>query len=255
MRYALLAGCLMAGLATSATAAVVGTEQFGYSDGTNIAGQNGGTGWDFNFQAGTHSVPTSTWENVSNTPSVSGGKLSTWNSAAKRYYSGGQWFEQSVQAAGRIYYAVEMTRDDGADWGGVSSYDFGSERIFWGVPGGQAGAKYFGIDVMGSGGAFSTVEAVAGQKYTLIASLDFDNDLLSLWVNSTVEASPTFTRAYTNSNWSTEVRVGSGGSGQTRWDNLVVATTFNDAVTAIPEPASLALVGLSGLMLMRNRRK
>lgn len=37
-------------------------------------------------------------------------------------------------------------------------------------------------------------------------------------------------------------------------DNLVVATTFAEANGAVPEPGSLALLGLGGLLLARRRR-
>jgi hypothetical protein len=101
----------------------------------------------------------------------------------------------------------------------------------------------------------STVTAIAGQTYRLVAELDFDTDQLNLWVDPAAgdEGAPDATRAYTNTNWSSAVRLGSGGDGSTAWDNLVVATTFEEA-RVVPEPGSLAVLGLGALGLLKRRR-
>jgi MYXO-CTERM domain-containing protein len=102
----------------------------------------------------------------------------------------------------------------------------------------------------------STVPVVNGQTYRLVAQLDFDNDKLNLWVDPTAAdlATPDATRAYTNTNWSSAVRLASGGTGSTTWDNLVVATDWSDP-GLVPEPSMLWLGGIGALALLRRRRE
>jgi hypothetical protein len=123
----------------------------------------------------------------------------------------------------------------------MSSYDFGTERIFFGQPGGQGN---FGIDESGVGSSLSSMPVVPGQTYRLIAALDFDNDLLSLWVDPGLGdfSNPVVTRGYGGGNWSTAVRLGSGGN-STYWDNLVVATEWTDL--GLPAPAPVPDVTLA----------
>lgn len=47
--------------------------------------------------------------------------------------------------------------------------------------------------------------------------------------------------------------VGRGGNGL-EWDELRVGTTWEDVTPVIPEPSSLALIGLGGLCTLRRRR-
>ena len=81
-------------------------------------------------------------------------------------------------------YKVDTLFAEGTgQWGGASSYDFGAEKIFWGMPGQGTATRYFGIDESGVGNTLSTIPIAANTTYTLLAMLDFDADLIALWVN------------------------------------------------------------------------
>src|SRR5690606_1564592 len=77
--------------------------------------------------------------------------------------------------------------------------------------------------------------------YRLVGAVDFDADLVKLWVDPDGEdydhgADHTADAAvaYTGTNWSSAVRLGSGAGFTTTWDNLVVAQRLADAVAATP---------------------
>jgi hypothetical protein len=258
---------LLASLTASAT--LIGYESFA-TDGL-IADQTAGTGFEWDrFAGGVISGNVSDWDNEGGTPSVVGGKLVTLATSASREYNGtsegstsgdGPTTERAggFRGVDAVYYSVEMTRSAGADWGGISSFDFAAERIFFGIPGGQVGTKFFGIDDKGGASVLSTTPAVDGQTYTLVTKLDFDNDLLSLWldpsVNGEMANSPIITLGYTGGNWSTAARLGSGGTGQTDWDELRIGDTWADVViNTIPEPSALGLIAFgAGLFMIRRR--
>jgi hypothetical protein len=260
-----LAAWAAAGVMVSAmtvAAAPVGTDKFTYPDGS-IAGRTGGTGWaaERNNEAGAPPSAPSDWDVAFGTANVTGGKLVTQESGAIREYNGAtegvtepsNEREGAFRGTGRVFYGFDMTRQAGAAWSGASSFDFGGERIFYGVPG-QTGTTFFGIEESGVSQSFTTISAVEGQTYRLVAMLDFDADRLSLWVDPAAgdEATPDVTRAYTATNWSSAVRLASGGTGSTSWDNLAVGTDFADVV---PEPATLTwLGGVGALALLRRRR-
>ena len=256
------AGLLLSSL--PAFAEPVGTELFNYENGS-IADRAGGTGWDAERfdEVGADPSGPSDWNVAFGEANVVNGALVTQNSGAIREFNGpsegstepSNEREGAFRAAGNVFFGFDMTRQAGADWGGASSYDFGAERIFFGVPGGQSAQKFFGIDESGVGTSFTTVPVVEGQTYRIVAEVDFDADLLSLWVNPEAgdEATPDITRAYEGTNWSTAIRLASGGTAPTTWDNLVVATDWNDP-GLVPEPGSLALLGFGALGLLWRRR-
>ena len=257
----------LASLGSTASAVVIGIETFD-TDGL-IADQTGGTGFNYNNLTSTVTGTTSDWDNTGGAPSVVGGVLVTNSTSAKREFngllegSGDGDIDNSertggFRGVGTVFFRVDMTRTAGAVWSGVSSYDFGSEKIFFGVTG-AAGADEIGIQDSTSAVNSSTGLFVAdGTTNTIMGVVDFDNDLLGVWLNpdgsdswdgagGTADA----TLAYTGANWSTAARLGSGG--EASWDNLVVGNNFSE-VQAIPEPSTTALILLGGLAFLRRRR-
>src|SRR5690606_37487031 len=99
-------------------------------------------------------------------------------------------------------------------WSGISSYDFGTERIFFGMPGQNTETRYFGIEIANNGPkAFSTIPVVGGETFTVVGMVDFDNDLLGLWVNPDGSDDATtydVSLEYTGTNWATGIRFASG---------------------------------------------
>ncbi len=229
---------------------MVGGDRFTYSDGP-IAGRAGGIHWDVDNTTeddeftGHEGVP-SDWDAASGNPQVSGGKLVTLNgSAARREYKGpgegaepgsderaGAVNEEPNFAAHVIYYKFEMKRSAGATWSGAAAMDFGAERYSFGVPDAvnpASGKREFAIhDLDNDQRAYSGIEAVNGQTYTLVAKLDYDADIAALYLNPDLtkaesQLTPVATYPHTSDNWSTEIRLGSGGTGEVEWDNLRVA--------------------------------
>lgn len=228
--------------------AIFGQDSFTYANGA-IAGKNGGTYWDFDnttnnnaFIGYTHQVP-STWDAVFGTPAVTGNALVTQDSAAKREHNATE-VDGVVNPLGTTryqtaYYRVKMTRAAGATWGGLSVYDFNAERIFFGVQDSVNPASGVREFIIGeSGVTYSGVPVVDGQTYTIVAKLDFLNDHLSLWVNPDLtqpEGPPNAVRAYTGDNWMSAVRLGSGGSGATTWDDVAVGSSWGAMQKAYPQ--------------------
>ncbi len=242
---------------------IIGIENFDYADGP-VSGMSGGTHWDFDNSTENdaffgHTGTVSDWDVFSGAPQFVGGILTTQDSSAKREYNGPLEGIQdgsderfgSVSDDARfnrrvVYYRFEMTRRAGATWGGASSYDFGTERYLFGVPGAAnpaSGQLEFAIhDLNTNNHSYSGIQPIAGQNYTLVAKLDYDTNIAALYLNpnlSLSEASnpPVATYAHTSDNWSSAIRFGSGGTGKVEWDNLRVATTW-DGLTDEPPVAN-----------------
>ena len=264
MKNPLLPALITSGLLPLASqAALIATENFDYADG-NIAGQTGGTGWTYERtdEAGAPTQTPSNWNNTfGGQTQVVSTTLVTSNNGANREFGGAtegtgasNEREGAFRADGVLFFSVIYSPTTANQWGGVSSMDFGEERIFWGAPGGANGGNFFGVDVVGSGQTNSTIPVITGGTYLLIGMLDFDNDLLGLWVNpdgTDTATSFDVSRAYTGTNWSSSLRLASGHT--STWDNLRVGTTFAD-VMQVPEP-STSLLGLAGAALLMGARR
>ncbi len=230
---------------TPLAAQLVGTEPFTYPNG-NIANLTGGTGFNYDNFDKVVTAFVSDWDNVSATgPVITGNALITNNTSAKREYNGttegtggtdgADDIERSgaVRGVGKVFYRVTLTRATGATWSGASSYDFGAERLFFGVPNGNApsGVREFGCQISGGNAFFSGI-VPDNNPHILVAVIDFDRDFIGMWVDpdandyydvkdgsNTVNCGGT----YTGTNWSTAVRLGSGAGGNSTWDDLKVA--------------------------------
>ena len=224
----------------------VGTDDFGgYADGP-LAGLAGGTGFDFdNSYAGDlftgHTGTTSDWDDQFGVSQIVGGKLRTLESGAKREFNGpgegsGDASDERAGAVNEgldaetklVYLRADLTRGAGTSWSGISGFDFGSERLFVGVVGATNPASGKFEFSIGSPDAtvYTGIEPVPGQAYTLVVKIDYAANLLSLWVNPDLtgpEPTSTASKPFTITNWTTAVRLGSGGSDPVDWDHLVVA--------------------------------
>lgn len=239
-------------------AVTFGTEDFSYSDG-NVAGRNGGSGFNYDHFDQVVTATTSDWDAVFGAPVVTAGKLVTANSGAKREYNGdiegvggpandGQDNHErsgAVRGSGRVFYRFDMTRSGGGSWSGASSYDFGAERVFFGVPSVAnpvSGNLEFGCEVSGTGTRYFSGIPADGATRTIITVLDFDRDFIGLWVDPNHDDFYTAASGanscdaggvYTEGNWSTAVRFASEATCE--WDNVAVATAWDDFTFIDPD--------------------
>ena len=224
----------------------LGMDDFEYSDG-EILGKNGGTGFE---RVGTKS----SWElafGQSSNVLISNNKLKVTNGGARRSY-GSDAHNSAVKGAGKVFFTSDLTIGDANSWGGMSSFDFGAERVFFGWKGGKWRIEENGVSHTES----PTLIAESGKTYKLIAMVDFDNDRVRFWINptgSSKEDTADIERVYTPNNWHSAVRLGSGGDAQ--FDNFKVSTTFEEALN-VPEPATMLLLlgGAAGLISRKSRR-
>jgi hypothetical protein len=240
---------------TLAHGLVIGTEDFSYPDG-GIDGRNGGTGW--NRVGGT-----SSWFGPAN---VLGGALTTDNNAGGFRTYGADEAASAVQASGQVFYRLTLSFGDTVpNYAGISSFDFGTERIFFG----RAFLNQLAIDESGVGVTLTGIAAQANTTYTLIGVIDFDNDLLSLFVNPTGadvydpsnpsgvgNTAQAIRTGFTSTNWSTRIRLQAGdvAGAPATWDNVTVATAPQDVGLAIPEPSAAAVLAAGLLCFSRRRR-
>ncbi|MBS0658270.1 MAG: hypothetical protein JSR82_08515 [Verrucomicrobia bacterium] len=235
-----LAGLLTLLCADPLRAEVIGRDDFSYGGGI-IVGQTGGTHWNWrNVAPAQHTAGVSDWDLAFGSPGVVSGKLVTLNAGVQREYNGpgeglpntsdeGLGAINGANVEKRVYYLVQVKADSGAAGWGLSSLDFGVERLFFGVVPGQ---PYFCIQSPTTT-TQSTVQPLPGATYQFIAKIDYVAQTLALYLNADLaqpEASntPLLTQTYTGTNWSTAVRLSSQGTGQVTWDGLVVATTWAD---------------------------
>ncbi|MEM9479283.1 MAG: PQQ-dependent sugar dehydrogenase [Verrucomicrobiota bacterium] len=232
--------CILVGCLATLRGEIIGTDDFSYSDGS-ISGEIGGVFWDWNWVTSTHTGVASDWDIDFGGVNVDSGLLETNDSGASREFNGASEAEGAVRASGAVFFQFEMTRSGSATWGGASAYDFGNERIFFGVPGSVAFSDTVGIEVHGGnpnpGVTTGSIDLTDDQDYGLIAVLDYDNDLLGLFVDADASdfwdasgGTADVTRTFTGSNWTTAVRLGSGGL--VEWDDLRVATEWSDLAFA-----------------------
>lgn len=137
----------------------------------------------------------------------------------------------------------------------------------------SVGGFQLGI-VSTSGGAvvsYGTTDLSFGTDYQVVTAWDFTtgalNDTFSVFVNPIDPIRGNNTPYLNNIAWgSTTAEPTTIGFGNLRQggnfptltlDNFVVATAFSDVVTAVPEPTSIALVGIVGTagLAVRYRRK
>lgn len=256
--------CLSPAIALIFTAAgpvhaiVIGLDQFDYPDGP-IAGQSGGTFWNWRNRApAARTAGTSDWDDTQVAPAVAAGRLVTLNSAAKREYNGpGEGDTVDIERADglgaisafdngtvsfsqhTVYYRVTFTTGSSVTpdpFIGLASLDFGTERITFGK---HVGSTAFGIGESGAGTTNGGTVVQPGTTYTLVAKLDFGNGTTgtaSLFLNpdfNAAEPAPLVTRSFNAGFWSTAVRLSSGGGTPVLWDDLVVATTWDDLGTVV----------------------
>jgi len=238
--------------------AIVGSDDFSeYEDGP-VAGLSGGSGFDYdnttigNSFVGHLGLATADWDDAFGLSDVVGGKLRTLEGGAKREFNGpGEGnpatseeyagaINDTANTVGRtVYMRADLKRGAGATWSGISAFDFGTERAFAGVVSAanpSSGNREFSIGAPSATPVYSGIQPVAGRDYTLVVKIDFENDVISLWVNpdlSAAETPPLISAPFLLTNWITAGRLGSGGTDATEWDHFVVARAWS-ALSVFP---------------------
>jgi hypothetical protein len=249
MTRSVLSSMVLLATAGSASAAIVAADDFNaYPDGS-IVGQGAGTGWSSSWIKQGNGVAT-----------VAEGKVTTNDEGVRRSFP-------TIQATGVVYYGVDMTFNaDAAStsrYAGISSMDFGSERIKFGKTWSETN---FSFD--GHNGSHSTgITIVPGVTYRIVASIQWDtsggNGKLKMWVNPDLAdydivlgtGSADASTSYGSSgNWNDGIRLASGGSGiaNVTYDNLIIASSFAEAA-AIPEPNGIVAFAVAGMALLQRR--
>jgi hypothetical protein len=131
-----------------------------------------------------------------------------------------------------LYFKVKAVFEGSVTYAGVSFFNGGEERLFFGKPFGQDG---FGLDNSDVGGSalIGATGIVDGVEYTIVGKIDIAATEISMWLNPNlaidevsnvpiVTSDPIIDLTYN------AIRLASGGGGNVRWDDLVLSFTWDD---------------------------
>lgn len=220
-------------------------EPFAYPDG-NLAGQGS---WTAHSGAGV--LPVQVTSGLAVLAQAGGSRedvntlLSGTLGAGQKYYSA---FDLSNSGGnGNVYFA--HFKDSG-------TFNFAA-RIF--ITSNTLNDYTLGLS--GSSSAIGATWASGltfGTSYRVVSSYDFDTGGVELWVAPVNQGSTSITTsgtaAFAISSYALRQASPSAGTSSQTVDNLCVADNFTDALNCTPEPATLALLGLGAMALIRRRR-
>ena len=261
--YSLLIGASLALVSlTSANAALVAYEGFDYAQNTGLNNQTGGIGWTTDWIGGNWRTNNSAFTSpqpggFENSTGLTYTGLTTVGNAARNGQQGNQGFRSfATQAATGTYWISFLMQKDTTTSGsyGISLYEGGTERNFMGT------ANSGNFSVGGQGANVSSI-SVSLTPSLFVARYNMDTQLAHFWIDSDLSSTtPTDASAFNGSGGTTFTafafnRIRLGGFHQQGYlDEIRIGTTAMD-VGFIPEPSSFALVGLSVLGFVANRRR
>ena len=249
--------------AFSAKAAGIFTENFQYTQGANLAGQSGGSGFSGAWAGGNSTIV----EGIGGTGTKSlqvgtqssRSLLSTFNTSGNSFY---------------MSYIMNASSFSGGNYTGISLWSGSSENMFIGIP---WASQSFGFDAHGGNGAadIKTINFTPASNtsylvtFGLLPSLTSGKVDVKMWATSNLNIDAnTLVAGTTNasllgsrSNFTFDkITVNGDYAGALKLSGLSAATTasetINSTVSSVPEPSALSLlaVGLGGLAILRRRR-
>lgn len=239
-------------------------EGFDYATGSNITGQNGGSGFSGAWQLGmggettnvvgasglTYPGVASTGLAVNDGNTAAHSNLRSWTPSAGLFDDGNVlWFSALVNTSAtssdvRLYFSSNST----VSFGGAGFNIFG----------GAAAGGTPGVRSEINGGFSPTINGTPGTTMFIVGRITFSDtagaDSITAWLNPA--SMPTTGGVTVNGNITTgaslNMGIRGGGNWQGTFDELRLGTTYADV---IPEPATMGLLGLSlGMLSLRRRR-
>jgi len=249
--------------AFSAKAAGIFTENFQYTQGANLAGQSGGSGFSGAWAGGNSTIV----EGIGGTGTKSlqvgtqssRSLLSTFNTSGNSFY---------------MSYIMNASSFSGGNYTGISLWSGSSENMFIGIP---WASQSFGFDAHGGNGAadIKTINFTPASNtsylvtFGLLPSLTSGKVDVKMWAtsnlnidaNTLVAGTPNASLLGSRSNFTFDkITVNGDYAGALKLSGLSAATTasetINSTLSSVPEPSALSLlaVGLGALAMMRRRR-
>ncbi len=253
-RLLIVGVCGFAWVAASANATILVHEEFTHADG-NLVGKTPtpGPGDTWAAHSGAGAMPVQ----------VSSGAI-TLNQGSGSREDVNTGFGGTAAGAGDVFYAAYDVAVSGASATSVyfamfmEGTSFFNARVWVTAP--TAGGDYrFAISndnsITDADGEVFTGDLTFGTTYRVVTSYDYDAGVGTLWLNPVNSGSPSISAS--DPGFSDEVHTfafrQAGGDSSQVIDNLCVGTSFDEANLCIPEPVSVALLGLGGLMLRRRK--
>ena len=121
-------------------------------------------------------------------------------------------------------------------WAGLSFYDFGAEKFFFGYHERNNPEHCLGIDYEGNPNVRSDIVFEPGKTYQIVSAWDYSRGgYADMWIfdaGHTISFSdlyaPHLTSTQASTNWNSGIRIASGGGMEVLWDNIKVATSYTD---------------------------
>ncbi|NJL31302.1 MAG: PEP-CTERM sorting domain-containing protein [Phycisphaerales bacterium] len=226
-------------------------EGFDYADGSALLAQSGGSGWGGAWLAdwgGGVSV---------NTPSLTYGDLDVLGNRAVSASESGYVRALALPAESVVYFSgIIKTGASVPNYIGFGLDSGSIGGVFFGKGG---GSTFWQIEKLWGGtSANSTVRVTPDQTVLLVGKVEYtgaNQVTASLWVNPTTAMEPGSADATYATTAGTFNRFFVMGNSYEA-DEIRIGTTFADVTPGmlVPEPASLGLLAVGGLIMLRRRR-